>query len=93
MTSPSQSLVHHLLTTLLRIDDGAVENDRAFDELGMDRLDLMLVVLRLEDYGRADGDSVLAALDERMTVGDLVRLVDGYVQRDLTARSLKRRAS
>jgi acyl carrier protein len=99
MSSASESLVHHVLASQLRIEDRAVENGRTFDELGMDRLDLMLVVLRLEDCACADGDRLLAELDHRMTasdrttVGDLVRLVDGYVQREATASSLARRAS
>jgi acyl carrier protein len=82
MKSHSQALVHHLLASRLRIDDESIEDTHSFDELGMDPLDLVLVVIRLEDFDRGGGDFPVAALDHARTVGDLVELVDVWLSRD-----------
>jgi hypothetical protein len=61
MNYPSQALVHHLFASHLQIDDASIKNTHSFDELGLDPLDLVLVVLRLEDFDRGNG--VVALVD------------------------------
>jgi acyl carrier protein len=78
----SQSLIHHLVATQLRIDEPSIHDADTFDELGLSPLDLVLVVLRLEDFDRGDGSFPLGELEDARTVGDLVTLVDLWVQRD-----------
>jgi hypothetical protein len=48
----------------------------------MDLLDVLLVVLRLEHFDHGDGDFPFAALEHTKTVGDLVALVDLWLQDD-----------
>jgi hypothetical protein len=88
MNSPSQSLVHYLLASHLRIDDALIKDAYRFDEMGLDPLDLVLVVLRLEGLDHGKGDFPVAALDRATTVGDLVALVDQWLQRDTASRSI-----
>jgi acyl carrier protein len=78
----SRSLIHHLVATQLRIDERSIHDTDSFAELGLSPLDLVLIVLRLEDFDRGDGSFPLAALEGARTVGDLVTLVDVWVQDD-----------
>jgi acyl carrier protein len=78
----SRSLIHHLVATQLRIDEPSIHDADTFAELGLSPLDLVLVVLRLEDFDRGDGSFPLTALEGARTVGDLVTLVDVWVQDD-----------
>ena len=80
-TSP-QALVHQLLASRLRIDDRSISDTDRFDDLGLTPLDLVLVVLRLDRLDRGDGEFPLNALDHATTVGDLVDLVELWLQRD-----------
>jgi acyl carrier protein len=76
MNSISQALVHKLIASHLRLDDASIKDAHGFDELGLDPLDLVLVVLRLESFDRGTGDFPVARLEHARTVGDLVALVD-----------------
>jgi acyl carrier protein len=80
-TSP-QALVHQLLASRLHIDDASISDTDRFDDLGLTPLDLVLVVLRLDRLDRGDGEFPLYALDHATTVGDLVDLVELWLQRD-----------
>ena len=76
MISGSQALVHHLLALQLQTSDEAIEDAQSLDDLGLDPLDLVLFVLRLEELAGADDEFPLLGLDRAETVGDLVALVD-----------------
>jgi acyl carrier protein len=67
----------------LRIDDARIKDAHRFDEMGMDPLDLVIVVLRLEGLDPGKGEFPVAVLDGVTTVGDLVALVDLWLQRDV----------
>jgi acyl carrier protein len=82
MNSYSQTLVRHAISSQLRIDEASIEDAHTLEELGMDPLDLVLVVLRLEHLDRGQGDFPLTALAHARTVGDLVLLVDLWLQQD-----------
>jgi acyl carrier protein len=81
MSSPSRPLVHGLVASQLRIDDGSIDDTHRLDELGLVPLDLVLVVLRLEDAVAVNDNFPVAALEHARTVGDLVALVDAWSQR------------
>jgi acyl carrier protein len=93
MTSPAQAIVVQLLASHLGVDEGSIGHTDAFEELGLDPLDLVLVILRLEDLGGGDGDFPLTALAHARTVADLVELVDLWLQRDTMPTGLDARAS
>jgi acyl carrier protein len=80
MNSYLQTLVHRAIASQLRIDDASIDDAHTFEELGIDPLDLVLVVLRLEDLDRGQGDFPLTALADARTVGDLVLLADLWLQ-------------
>jgi acyl carrier protein len=84
MSTHSRALVHHLVATRLHVDRASIEDTQRFEELGMDLLDVLLVVLRLEHFDRGQGDFPFAALEHARTVGDLVALVDLWLQDDTT---------
>jgi acyl carrier protein len=75
-------LVHRLVAAQLRLDAHRVTDDDRFEDLGLQPMDLVLIVLRLEHLDRGQGDFPLAALEHARTVGDLVLLVDVWMQRD-----------
>jgi acyl carrier protein len=87
MNSPSQALVHALLAAHLHVDHASITDLAALDDLGMDPLDLVLVVVRLEDLDRGAGDFPVAALEHTRTVGDLVTLVEHWWQCQRPAKS------
>jgi acyl carrier protein len=86
-TSP-QALVHQLLASRLRIDAMSIRDTDRFDDLGLDPLDLVLVVLKLDHLDRGDGEFPLFALEHASTVGDLVDLVELWLQRDTMPSSV-----
>jgi acyl carrier protein len=86
-TSP-QALVHQLLASRLRVDEAAIRDADRFDDLGLGPLDLVLVVLRLDRLDRGDGEFPLYALEHATTVGDLVDLVELWLQRDTMPSSV-----
>jgi acyl carrier protein len=82
MDSSSRALVHHLLASQLQVDEASIDDAHRFEELGLDPLHIVLVVLRLEDFDRGNGDFPVDALDHATTVGDLVALVDRWLHGD-----------
>jgi len=84
MSSPSQALVHHLLATRLRIDAESIDDADDLDELGLDALDKVFVVLRIEDLCGGESDFPIAEVAHAKTVGDFVALVDLWLQEDTT---------
>jgi hypothetical protein len=80
MGSSSQALVHHLLASQSRIDEASLTAAHRIDQLGLGPLDLVLVGLRVEALHRGHGDFPVAALDYATTVGDLVTLVDRWLE-------------
>ena len=76
MISDSQSLVHHLLALQLQTSNEAIEDAQSLEQLGLDPLDLVLFVLRLEEFAGGDDEFPILGLDHAETVGDLVALVD-----------------
>jgi acyl carrier protein len=74
--SKSQALVHHLLALQLETSDDAIEDAQSLLDLGLDPLDLVLFVLRLEEFSGGDDEFPLLGLGRAETVGDLVALVD-----------------
>jgi len=88
MTSPTQALVYRLIASQLQIEEGSIEDTYRLDELGLDPLDLLLLVLRLESFDRGAGDFPIAALGQAGTVGDLVALVQGWLGGETTQSSV-----
>jgi acyl carrier protein len=82
MSTPSQAIVHASLATHLGIEEALIEDPARLDDLGLDPLDLVLVVVRLENLDRGAGDFPVAALEHAKTVGDLVTLVELWWQRE-----------
>ena len=76
MNSPYQALVHNTLATQLQRDSVTIRDADRLDDLGVDALDLVFFILRLEDLDRGAGDFPLDVLTYAKTVGDLVALVD-----------------
>jgi len=76
MSCHTQPLVHHLIALQLETKDEAIEDAQSLDELGLDPLDLVLFVLRLEELAGGNDEFPLLGLDRAQTVGDLVALVD-----------------
>jgi acyl carrier protein len=65
-----------LIAVQLETNDEAIEDAQSIDELGLDPLDLVLFVLRLEELAGGNDEFPLLGLDRAKTVGDLVALVD-----------------
>jgi acyl carrier protein len=82
MNSPAHALVHRLFATHLRIDQASIAEANRFDELGVDALDLVLLVLRLEDLDPGHRDFPVDLLEEARTVGDFVALVSLWLHED-----------
>jgi acyl carrier protein len=87
MNSYCRTLVHHAIASQLRIDETSIEDAHTLDQLGVDPLDLVLIVLRLEQFDQGQDDFPLAALANARTVGDLVLLADLWQQRGHDAGS------
>jgi hypothetical protein len=81
--SASRALVHDVLAAYLQVDGSAVRDGLSLDrDLGLDPLDLVLVVLRLQDAHPAGKAFALPALASASTVADLVALFDACWDRD-----------
>ena len=80
MMSSTRSLVHRLVAARLHLDDASIKDADHFDELGPTPLDVVLVVLRLDRLRPGDGDFPVYALDYATTVGDLVVVVEVWLQ-------------
>ena len=87
MSSPSQGIVYQLLASHLGVDEASIEDADRLDEWELDALDLVLVVIRLEDLSGGHGDFPMAALAHAKTIGDLVTLVDLWLQLETTPSS------
>ena len=92
MATTPQALVHQLLASRLRVDESSIKDTDRFDNLGLGPLDIVLVVLQLDRLDRGDGEFPLLALEHATTVGDLVDLVELWLQCD-TVRSPVARVS
>ena len=74
MRTDELEIVRFALAFHLNIDPEEIHTDQRLDEeLGLDPLDLVLVVLRLEELGNIEFP--VADLEGLLTVGDLVGLV------------------
>jgi acyl carrier protein len=87
--TPSQALVYSLLASHLQIDAEWILDADRFVELGLDPLDLVLVVLRIEDLCGEEGDFPLAELAHATTVGDFVALVDRWMEGDTMMQQVR----
>jgi acyl carrier protein len=77
---PALELVRFALAQHLGCEPEDVdETNRLEEELGLDPLDLVLVVLRLEELGEVDFP--MADLEHVMTVGDLAAMVQTWWRR------------
>src|SRR5882672_12916638 len=85
----SRTLVHYLVARQLRVGDASIHDAQRFDELGLDPLNLVLIVLQLEDRTDKVGEFPLGALDHTRTVGQLVALVDLWLSRYRLGKSLE----
>jgi hypothetical protein len=92
MNDDTRVLVHGLVASQLRVDEASIADDDRFEHIGLDPLDLVLVVLRLERYDYGQGEFPIAALECATTVGDLVLIVDVWLHRE-TATSARLLAS
>jgi acyl carrier protein len=81
MRSCSRALVCDLLASRLEIEAESIDDADGLAELGLDPLDLVLVVLKIEDLC-GDPDFPLAELARARTVADFVALVDLWLQED-----------
>jgi acyl carrier protein len=92
MDTTPQALVHRLLASRLRVDEASIKDTDRFDDLGLGPLDIVLVVLQLDRLDRGDGEFPVLALEHATTVGDLVDLVELWLQCE-TVRSPVARAA
>jgi hypothetical protein len=76
MISDSQALVHHLLALQLQTSDEAIDDVQRLDDLGLDPLDLVLFVLRLDQFAGGDEEFPLLGLDRAKTGRRLGALVE-----------------
>jgi acyl carrier protein len=77
MTDVNFQAVQMTLGLHLRVDPGTIELEQDLElDLGLDPLDLVLVVLRLEELECAEFP--IADLETVVTVGDLVALVRSW---------------
>jgi acyl carrier protein len=67
-----------MIATHAQIAVPLVDDAQTLDELGLDPLDLILIVVQLGTMEELQGDFPFAELDRALTVGDLVRLVDAW---------------
>jgi acyl carrier protein len=81
-SSPAEALVHDLLASHLQVETESVENADSLSELGLDPLDLVIVVLKMEQLCGGDSFFPLVALADARTVGDFVALADRWLQEE-----------
>jgi hypothetical protein len=82
MKSASQLLVHEMIASYLHLDAALVSDKNPIDALGLEPLDLILLVLRLEDKNPLAGEFPIGALSHAKTIGDLVALVHSWTEAD-----------
>jgi len=87
MNPPPRALVHQLLASRLQIDEASIRDTDLLDDLGVTPLDLLLVVLWLDRLDHVDGEYPLQALECANTVGDLVDLVEPWLQKEARPKS------
>jgi acyl carrier protein len=78
MNTDSKNVVHHAIASQVRDHRSPIEDARSFDELGLDALDVVLVLRRIEDQTGVNGEFFIDALDHTRTVGELVEVVDRW---------------
>lgn len=84
MSSDEIEIVRFALAFHLERDPASIDcAQRLEDDLGLDPLDLVLVVLRLEELGEIEFP--IADLEGLKTVGDLVALVERWVRDEAIA--------
>ncbi len=81
MSSAARALVRNLIAAPLGLDEALVADERRLDAIGVDLVDLVILVLKLESSRPGHGDFPLARLDSVSTVGELVELVDAWLGR------------
>jgi hypothetical protein len=91
MSSPAHALVYRSLARQMRIEEASIDDADLLAELGLDAIDLVLVVLRLQRLDAAHGDFHVEALAEPRAVGDFVALVDVWLHQDDRAGRARRR--
>jgi acyl carrier protein len=83
MEAPSRSLVLSVLSAYLGVDAAAIRDDAQLErDLGLDPLDVVLVLLRLEDATPGVKDVDVGDLAEARTVADFVDLFESRWDRD-----------
>lgn len=87
MNPPPRALVHQLLASRLHIEEASIRDTDLLDDLGVAPLDLLLVVLWLDRLDHVDDEFPLYALEHANTVGDLVDLVEPWLQSDVRPKS------
>jgi Phosphopantetheine attachment site len=93
MTSPSQGIVHQLLASHLGVEQTSIGDADGLDALGLEPLDVVLVLVRLGDLGGEGRDFPMATLARARTVGDLVALVDIWLEHETTPSGVDGRRS
>jgi hypothetical protein len=88
MSPPPRALVHQLLALRLHVEEASIRDTDLLDDLHVTPLDLLLVVLWLDRVHHVDGGFPLHALEHANTVGDLVDLVEPWLQRDARPKRL-----
>ena len=75
--------VHAALAHYLRVPIEAIADDqRLHTDLGLDPLDLVTIVLRLEDLEPWHGEFPVTRLEDVVTVSDLALLHESWCDRD-----------
>jgi acyl carrier protein len=83
MDSYSQVLVRHLIGSRLQIDDEeSIADTRRLDDLGLDVLELVFVAVQIEELAGASSPFPVGYLAEAETVGDMVAIVEAWLDRD-----------
>jgi acyl carrier protein len=82
MNPPPRALVHQLLASRLHIEEASIRDTDLLDDLHVTPLDLLLVVLWLDRLDHVDDEFPLHALEHANTVGDLVDLVEPWLQKE-----------
>jgi hypothetical protein len=86
MDASPQTLVHRLTARRLHVDEASIRDTDRFDELGLGPLAVVLIVLQLDGLDPGSGEFPVLALAQATTVGDLVDVVETWLQPQ-TARS------
>ena len=76
MTTSSRAMVHYFVARHAGIVGRALLDRETFDELGLDSLDLVLIVVQLQTIAALRDDVALQDLEHVRDIGELVALVD-----------------